>query len=38
MRDRNGVDLNGKGGVEELGGVEGKESVIRTYCMKKEYL
>ena len=35
MRDRKGVDPDGKGDGEELGGV-GRETVIRLYCMRKE--
>lgn len=35
-RDRKGVDSNGRGCGEELGGVKGGETVIRTYCMKKK--
>jgi hypothetical protein len=35
-RDRKGVDLDGRGHGEKLGGVERRETVIRIYCMKKE--
>ena len=35
MRDRKGVDLDGRDGGEELGGVEGEETVICVYCMRK---
>lgn len=35
MRDRRGVDLDGKGGEEELERVEGGEIVIRIYYMGK---
>jgi hypothetical protein len=34
-RDRKGVHLYGRGGGEKLGGIEGGETVISTYCMKK---
>lgn len=36
MRDRKRMDLNWRGGGEELGGVEGEETVFRIYCMGKE--
>lgn len=29
------VDLNGRGGGKELGGVGGGETVVRTYYIKK---
>ena len=35
MRDRKGVDLDGRDGGEELGGVEGEETVIRIYYVRK---
>lgn len=35
MRDRKGVDLEGRGSGEELGGVWGRGTVTRTYGMKK---
>ena len=34
MRDRNGIDLDGKGAGEELGEVEGRETIIEIYYMK----
>lgn len=34
-RDRKGVALDGRGGWEELGGVEGGGNVIRIYYMRK---
>lgn len=37
MRHRMGVE-NGKGGGEELRGVEGRETITRTYCMRKEFI
>ena len=37
MRDRKGVDLEGKGGGEELGGINGGKTVIRIYYMRKTY-
>jgi hypothetical protein len=36
MRDRKGVDLEGRRGGEDLGRVEGEESIIRIYYMRKE--
>jgi hypothetical protein len=36
MRDRKEVTPDGMGGEEELGGAEGRETVIRIYCMRKE--
>jgi hypothetical protein len=35
MRERKVVDPGGRGGGEELGGVEGGETVIRMYFVKK---
>jgi hypothetical protein len=35
MRDRKGVDPEGRGGGEELGGVEGGKTIIWIYCMRK---
>lgn len=35
MRDRKGVDLDGREGGQNLGGVGGGESKIRILCMKK---
>lgn len=35
MRDIKGVDLDWKGSGEELGRVEGREAVVRLYCMRK---
>ena len=35
MRDRKGVDPDGRGGREKLGGVEEVDTVIRIYCMRK---
>lgn len=35
MRHRMGVE-NEKGGGEELRGVEGRETITRAYCMRKE--
>jgi hypothetical protein len=35
MRDRKGVDLDGKGVGEKLGGVRGKEMITRIYCMSE---
>lgn len=31
-----GMDPNGRGYGEELGGVEGRETIIRLHCMRKE--
>jgi hypothetical protein len=36
MRERKGVHLDRKVGGEELGGVEGRETVFILYCMGKE--
>jgi hypothetical protein len=36
MRDRKGVDLEGRGGGEELGGVEGGKTIIGIYCTREE--
>lgn len=35
-RDRQGVELDGRGDGEELGEVEGEETIFRLYCMRKE--
>lgn len=35
MRDRKGVDLGGREGREELGVVQGGETVLRLYYMKE---
>jgi hypothetical protein len=34
-RNRKGVDLDGRGGGEELRGVKGRETAIRMYFMRK---
>ena len=34
MKDRKGVDLDGRGGGEELGGVEGGEIIIKIYYIR----
>ena len=36
MRKINGVDPDGKGGGEELGGVEGEETIIRICFVRKK--
>lgn len=36
MRARKGVDPEGRGGGEELGGEEGGKTIIRIYCMRKD--
>jgi hypothetical protein len=36
MRDRKGVDPNRRGSKEELGGVEGGETIFRIYYMRKK--
>ena len=36
MRDRKGVDMDRRGGCQELGGVEGKKTVTMIYCMRKD--
>lgn len=35
VRDKNGVDPDGRGGGEILGGVEGRETTIRIYLASK---
>lgn len=35
-RDRKGVDWDGRGGGEGLGGVEGGETIIRIYYVRNE--
>lgn len=36
MKARKGEKLDGRGGLEELGAVEGMEAVFRLYCMTEE--
>jgi hypothetical protein len=36
MRDRKGVDQDGRGSVEDLGEVGGGETVVRVYYVKKK--
>lgn len=36
MRDTKGVDLDGWGGKEEVGGAKGKEILIRIYPVKQK--
>jgi hypothetical protein len=36
MRDRKGVDADGKRCWEELGGVEGRDTVTRIYNMRTQ--
>lgn len=36
MKDRKQVDPDGRGGMEEFGGVEEGESIIRIYYVGKE--
>lgn len=36
MRERKGVDLDGRGNGEESGGEEEGETVFRVYCMRRE--
>ena len=38
MRDRKGVDLEGRRGGKELGGVVGGETIVMIYYMTKEYI
>lgn len=33
---REGVDQDGRGAGEKLGGGEGRETIIREYCVRKE--
>lgn len=35
MREKKGVDPDGRRGEEELGGVEGGTSIIRIYFVRK---
>jgi hypothetical protein len=35
MRDRKEADLHGRRCGEELGGIEGGETITRMYCVKK---
>lgn len=37
MRGRKGVDLDGRGGGEEFGGVRGGETIIRTFPERKVF-
>lgn len=36
MRDRKRVDLEGRGGAEELGGINEGEIIFRMYCVRNE--
>jgi hypothetical protein len=38
MSSTKGDDLDGGGGREELRGAEGRETVMRIYCMKKKWV
>lgn len=38
IRDKKGLDLDGKESGEHLGGVNGREFVFRLYYMRKEYM
>jgi hypothetical protein len=38
MRDRKGLDLEGRGGGKELGGGEEGKANIRTYYEREKYL
>lgn len=38
MRERKGVDPEGRGGGEELRGGGGVETIIRVCCVRKEYI
>ena len=38
MKDRNGVDPDGRGGRGELGGGNGRKIVFRLHCMRKEFM
>lgn len=38
MRDRRGVDPDGRGGVGELGRVEGRETLIRIHYVRKRFI
>lgn len=37
MRDKKRVDPNGRGGVEDLRGVEGGKTMVTIYYMKKQF-
>lgn len=37
MKDRKGVDPDGRVGTKEYGGVKRRKTVIRIYCEKKIY-
>lgn len=37
MRDRKVVDLDWKEGEQELRGVEGRETIIKMYCVRNKY-
>lgn len=36
MKDRKGIDLDGRGGGEEIGEVEGRGNLIRIYLVRIE--
>lgn len=38
MRDRKIVNLGGMAVEDQLGGVERGETVVKIYCMRKEYI
>lgn len=38
IKDRKGAEPDGRGSREELGGAGGRETIIRTYCVKKYIL
>lgn len=38
MRDREVVGPDGRGGEEELGVMERKETIIGIYCVRKKYI
>lgn len=36
MKDRKGMDTEGRRGEEELAGAKAGETIIRLYCLRKE--
>ena len=35
MRDRKCIDPDGRRGVEKLGGIQRRETIIKIYCIEK---
>lgn len=38
MRDRKRMYVEGRGGGEDLGGIEEREAIIKIYCITKEFI